>query len=158
VAEHLHGLNGVGTRTLFATHYHELTELERQLERVKNYNIAVKEWNDTIIFLRKLVAGGTNRSYGIQVARLAGIPETVIKRSKAILSQIEAGSHPRAVDNASKDRGNRKKENHRQLELFSPPERKILESLQMMDLQRMTPIEALNALNELQTKAQSVEY
>ncbi len=158
VAEHLHDLNGVGTRTLFATHYHELTELERQLERVKNYNIAVKEWNDTIIFLRKLVEGGTNRSYGIQVARLAGIPDSVIKRARTILAQIEDGSHPKAAEeNAAK--GKRKgKGGHVQLGLFSPVERKVVETLQMIDLSRMTPIEALNILNELQRKAQAVVY
>ena len=76
VAEFLHDVNGTGVKTLFATHYHELTELSNDRERVKNFNITVKEWNDEIIFLRKLVAGGTNRSYGIQVARLAGIPAT----------------------------------------------------------------------------------
>ena len=158
VAEHLHDLNGVGTRTLFATHYHELTELEKQLDRVKNYNIAVKEWNDTIIFLRKLVEGGTNRSYGIQVARLAGIPEPVIKRSKAILAQIEDGSHPKAAKRKDPKSGTPKKDGHVQLGLFSPMERKLVEALQMLDLSRMTPIEALNRLNELQQDAQTVVY
>jgi DNA mismatch repair protein MutS len=156
VAEHLHDLNGAGTRTLFATHYHELTELENQLNRVKNYNIAVKEWNDEIIFLRKLVEGGTNRSYGIQVARLAGIPESVIRRSKKILAQIEAGMHPQAAESKAAEAGHKKSKGHIQLGLFSPLERKVLESLQMLDLSRMTPIEALNTLNELQIKAQSV--
>ncbi len=156
VAEHLHDLNGTGTRTLFATHYHELTELENQLDRVRNYNIAVKEWNDEIIFLRKLVEGGTNRSYGIQVARLAGIPESVIRRSKKILAQIEAGMHPRAAEHKAAETGGKKRKGHVQLGLFSPMERKLLESLQMLDLSRMTPIDALNVLNELQIKAQSV--
>jgi DNA mismatch repair protein MutS len=158
VAEHLHDLNGSGTRTLFATHYHELTELERQLARVKNYNIAVKEWNDTIIFLRKLVEGGTNRSYGIQVARLAGIPESVIRRSKTILAQIEAGSHPKATQKKQPEGADRKKTGHVQLGLFSPMERKLVETLQMLDLSRMTPIEAINMLNELQSRAKSVIY
>ena len=158
VAEHLHDLNGIGTRTLFATHYHELTELEQQLDRVKNYNIAVKEWNDTIIFLRKLVEGGTNRSYGIQVARLAGIPESVIKRSKTILAQIEDGSHPKAVTKKGEPDRSQKKSGHVQLGLFSPVERKLVETLQMLDLSRMTPIEAINILNELQSKAQAVVY
>lgn len=82
VAEYLHDAKGRGVKTLFATHYHELTALSRVKPRVKNFNIAVKEWNDEIIFLRKLVEGGTNRSYGIQVARLAGIPDKVIRRAK----------------------------------------------------------------------------
>ncbi len=156
VAEHLHDLHGTGTRTLFATHYHELTELENQLDRVKNYNIAVKEWNDEIIFLRKLVEGGTNRSYGIQVARLAGIPEPVIRRSKKILAQIETGIHPRAAEDKQTGAGQKKRNGHVQMELFSPMERKLLESIQILDLSRMTPIDALNVLNELQIKVQSV--
>ena len=83
VAEHLHDLGGgKGVKTLFATHYHELTDLVRFLPRVKNFNIAVKEWNDEIIFLRKLVEGGTNRSYGIQVARLAGVPQYGCEKSQ----------------------------------------------------------------------------
>jgi DNA mismatch repair protein MutS len=158
VAEHLHDLNGTGTRTLFATHYHELTELENQFDRVKNYNIAVKEWNDEIIFLRKLVKGGTNRSYGIQVARLAGIPEPVIRRSKKILAQIEAGMHPTASKKNEAHEGKGKNEGHVQLGLFSPLERKLVEALQMLDVSRMTPIEAINTLNELQIKSQSVVY
>ena len=158
VAEFLHDLNGTGTRTLFATHYHELTELEEQFERVKNYNIAVKEWNDEIIFLRKLVKGGTNRSYGIQVARLAGIPETVIRRAKKILARIEAGEHPRADDRPAAEKRTKPAKGHVQLGLFSPMERKLVESLQLMDVSRMTPIDALNALNELQIKAQSIVY
>ncbi|BBO67161.1 DNA mismatch repair protein MutS [Desulfosarcina alkanivorans] len=158
VAEYLHGLNGTGTRTLFATHYHELTDLENQLDRVKNYNIAVKEWNDEIIFLRKLVKGGTNRSYGIQVARLAGIPEPVIRRSKKILARIEAGKHLAAGEKDEAGAGSGKKDGHVQLGLFSPAERKLVEAIQMLDVSRMTPLEALNTLNELQIKSQSVVY
>jgi DNA mismatch repair protein MutS len=158
VAEHLHELNKTGTRTLFATHYHELTELEKQLERVKNYNIAVKEWNDEIIFLRKLVKGGTNRSYGIQVARLAGIPESVIRRSKTILAEIESGHQPKVFEKEGKKKGKQERTGHVQLALFSPMEKKLVEALQMMDLSRMTPIDALNTLNDLQIKAKTVVY
>ena len=158
VAEHLHDLNGCGTRTLFATHYHELTELAAQRERVKNYNIAVKEWNDEIIFLRKLVEGGTNRSYGIQVARLAGIPESVIRRAKKILARIEDGARPSAIDASENAVGRRKPNGHVQLALFSPAERKLVETLQMIDVSRMTPIDALNILNELQITAQTIVY
>jgi DNA mismatch repair protein MutS len=159
VAEHLHALNGSGTRTLFATHYHELTDLENQLERVKNYNIAVKEWNDEIIFLRKLVEGGTNRSYGIQVARLAGIPEPVIRRSKQILAQIEAGMHPKPeIGPPGAAAAGGPADGHVQLGLFSPMERKLVETLQMIDVSRITPVDALNILNDLQIKARSVVY
>ncbi len=87
IVEHLH--NQVGARTLFATHYHELTELAGKLPRVKNYNVAVREWNDQVIFLRKIVEGGTDKSYGIQVARLAGVPRSVIDRAKVILRNLE---------------------------------------------------------------------
>lgn len=108
VAEFLHDLRGAGVKTLFATHYHELTELAAIKSRVKNFNIAVKEWNDEIIFLHKLVEGGTNRSYGIQVARLAGVPDKVIQRAKKVLSSIEKTGHAlgaRAGKNADKKNG-----------------------------------------------------
>jgi DNA mismatch repair protein MutS len=102
IVEHLH--NQVGAKTLFATHYHELTELAGRLPRVRNYNVAVREWNDQIIFLRKIVQGGTDKSYGIQVARLAGVPKPVIDRAKEILSNLEEAEltpegKPRAVRN-----------------------------------------------------------
>ena len=87
IVEHLH--NQAGAKTLFATHYHELTELSKRLPRVKNFNVAVREWNDQIIFLRKIVAGGTDKSYGIQVARLAGVPKPVLDRARDILSNLE---------------------------------------------------------------------
>ncbi len=87
IVEHLH--NAVGAKTLFATHYHELTELAARLPRVKNFNVAVREWNDQIVFLRKIVEGATDKSYGIQVARLAGVPKTVIERAKEILANLE---------------------------------------------------------------------
>jgi DNA mismatch repair protein MutS len=87
VAEHLH--NNVGAKTLFATHYHELTELSATLPRVKNYNVAVREWHDQVIFLHKILPGGTDKSYGIQVARLAGLPKDVITRAKEVLANLE---------------------------------------------------------------------
>ena len=87
IVEHLH--NQVGAKTLFATHYHELTELAARLPRLKNFNVAVREWHDSIVFLRKIVAGGTDKSYGIQVARLAGVPKEVLERAKQILGNLE---------------------------------------------------------------------
>jgi DNA mismatch repair protein MutS len=87
IVEHLH--NQVGAKTLFATHYHELTELAPRLPRIKNFNVAVREWHDQIVFLRKIVEGGTDKSYGIQVARLAGVPKPVLERAKQILSNLE---------------------------------------------------------------------
>jgi DNA mismatch repair protein MutS len=87
IVEHLH--NQVGAKTLFATHYHELTELAGRLPRLGNFNVAVREWHDQIVFLRKIVAGGTDKSYGIQVARLAGVPKAVLERAKEILRNLE---------------------------------------------------------------------
>jgi DNA mismatch repair protein MutS len=87
IVEHLH--NQVGAKTLFATHYHELTELAARLPRLKNFNVAVREWNDQIVFLRKIIEGGTDKSYGIQVARLAGVPKPVLERAKEILRNLE---------------------------------------------------------------------
>jgi DNA mismatch repair protein MutS len=150
VAEYLHDLNNKGVKTLFATHYHELTELARTKPRVKNFNIAVKEWNDEIIFLRKLVGGGTNRSYGIQVARLAGIPARVIERSKKILYSIEKGEYATGSSSFVVNADETQKQGPVQLDLFSKPESAVINRLSTIDISRMTPLEALNFLNELQ--------
>jgi len=144
--------------TLFATHYHELTELADSKERIQNYNIAVKEWNDNIIFLRKLVEGGTNRSYGIQVARLAGIPIRVVKRAKKILFEIEnreesAKSLPVLTQSDQKDNAQELVDGHVQLGLFGSPENEIVDHLLKLDITNLTPLEALNYLNELKSKA-----
>ena len=152
VAEYLHDLNNRGVKTLFATHYHELTELAQTKPRVKNFNIVVKEWNDEIIFLRKLVAGGTNRSYGIQVARLAGIPATVIARAKKILYNIEQGEYD-AIGSPSLIRGEKTPSRGPvQLDLFRNSNHPVIEVLKEADISKMTPLEALNLLNELQEK------
>jgi DNA mismatch repair protein MutS len=156
VAEYLHDLNDMGVKTLFATHYHELTELARSKPRVKNYNIAVKEWNDEIIFLRKLVAGATNRSYGIQVARLAGIPGPVVKRAKKILYTIENDEHGLTRPEFIAEDGDPVKKGQVQLNLFSRPDQFVIEKLQQLDISKMTPLDALNCLNELKEKAKTV--
>jgi DNA mismatch repair protein MutS len=149
VAEYLHDLSGSGVKTLFATHYHELTDLARTHQRAKNLNIAVKEWNDEIIFLRKLVEGGTNRSYGIQVARLAGIPRTVVKRAKKILAGIESGAHPVGPFTKSAVKAVRPEKEAVQLSLFNSPENAVLTMLNRIDVTRMTPLEAMNCLDRL---------
>jgi DNA mismatch repair protein MutS len=156
VAEYLHDLKGNGVKTLFATHYHELTELALTKSRVKNYNIAVKEWNDEIIFLRKLVEGGTNRSYGIQVARLAGIPDRVIKRAKKILFNIENGEYSMKTPAFLSENTDALQEGQLQLNLFSKPDRFVIEKLQKLDISKMTPLDALNCLNELKEKAKTI--
>ena len=155
VAEYLHDLNGNGVKTLFATHYHELTELSKEKERVKNFNITVKEWNDEIIFLRKLVEGGTNRSYGIQVARLAGIPETVIQRATRILADIE-NNNPTLPGTRDKRRPTGDRQPLQvQLELFKGYDDRIIKEIQTLDIARMTPLDALNFLHSLQDKVKS---
>jgi DNA mismatch repair protein MutS len=150
VAEYLHDLNGKGVKTLFATHYHELTELADRKPRVKNFNIAVREWNEEIIFLRKLVPGGTNRSYGIQVARLAGIPAGVIDKARKILYGIENGEHGFAGP-ASAPQG--QAPSPVQLDLFRGAESQILQRLRALDLTQMTPLDAMNLLSLLQEMA-----
>jgi len=150
VAEALHDRQARGVRTLFATHYHELTELVSTKERVKNFNIAVKEWNDQIIFLRKLVPGGTSRSYGIQVARIAGLPEQVIDRAKEILENLEGedldeAGRPRLA-HSEKLKG---KQASLQLNLFGVQDQRLKKRLKSLDISSMTPLEALIELNKL---------
>lgn len=157
VAEHLH--DQIGARTMFATHYHELTELAETRKGVVNMNIAVKEYNDRIIFLRKLVKGATNRSYGIQVGRLAGIPSPVIERSKEILKSLESGDlSATGVPNLSKR--NKKMKDNNQLSLFNmvtpstsaPQNHPILDEIDKLIPDSLSPIEALNILFELKKK------
>jgi DNA mismatch repair protein MutS len=155
VAEYLHDLNDRGVKTLFATHYHELTELSQTKPRVKNFNIVVKEWNDEIIFLRKLVEGGTNRSYGIQVARLAGIPPAVILRAKKILYNIEQGNYDSTGSAFLFRKEADVKRGPVQLDLFRQTENPVIDMLSTADISRMTPLEALNFLDELQEKLKS---
>jgi len=123
IVEHLH--NHLGAKTLFATHYHELTELAARLPRLRNFNVAVREWNDQVVFLRKIVEGGTDKSYGIQVARLAGVPKPVIERAKIILRNLEESelTPDGNVRHPSRHRGDREKlkrlEAPPQLDLFA---------------------------------------
>jgi DNA mismatch repair protein MutS len=151
VVEYLHDLKAKGAKTLFATHYHELTELARLKHRVKNYNIAVKEWNDQIIFLRKLVPGGTNRSYGIHVAQLAGIPGKVIRRARKVLARVEKHA-PGGGDVAEAYESDAERSKPVQLDLFQPVERQVVDRLRTIDLNTMTPLEALTFLHHLKEK------
>jgi DNA mismatch repair protein MutS len=151
VAEYLHDNPQVAAKTLFATHYHELTDLALTRHRIKNFNIAVKEWNDQIIFLRKIVVGGASRSYGIQVGRLAGLPDTVIRRAKEILNNLEAGEFVRSGEpRLGESRNQPKKQPTSQLSLFQcDPDEGIRTRLAGADLSCMTPLDALNLLDEL---------
>ncbi len=158
VAEYLHDHSSFRPKTLFATHYHELTELILTKERVKNYNMAVKEWSGEIIFLRKIVEGGTNRSYGIQVARLAGLPQKVIDRAKEILSNLEKGEldamgMPKI---ATTKMAISKPKTSSQLSLFIQPDPIRLE-LKELKIDRLTPLEAINILDGLKKKVEKDE-
>ena len=150
VAEYLHDFKNKGVKTLFATHYHELTRLEQIHPRVKNFNIAVKEFNENIIFLRTLVKGGTNKSYGIQVARLAGVPMAVIDKAKSILKAVENGLLPGEADDTPEAQTD---PSPRQLDLFEEKrQEQVLEMISDIDITRITPIEALNLLNTIKEK------
>jgi DNA mismatch repair protein MutS len=145
VTEYLHEL---GAKTLFATHYHHLNDLEEQLPRVKNYRAAVKEEGDHVTFLHRIVQGGTDKSYGIQVARLAGLPPEVIERAKQVLQTLES-------DSARSDDFSRPSITPPvQLKLFDAEPHPIVEELKSLDLDEMTPIQALNKLNELKKRVE----
>ncbi|MBM4466751.1 MAG: DNA mismatch repair protein MutS [Chloroflexi bacterium] len=147
VVEHIHNHPRLRAKTLYATHYHELTELASLLPRVRNYNVAVAEEGDDVIFLHKIVPGGADRSYGIHVAQLAGLPRTIIHRAEEILNELErdaqrAPIRPRRIAEI------------RQLALF-PEASPIIEELKKLDIESMTPLEALNKLYELQQGVKS---
>ncbi|MFP4085833.1 MAG: DNA mismatch repair protein MutS [Desulfobacteraceae bacterium] len=156
VAEALHDKDGKGVRTLFATHYHELTELVASKQRVKNFNIAVREWNDNIVFLRKLVPGGTSRSYGIQVARIAGLPEAVIQRAMEILNNLEGEPADESGMVRMAHVAPRKKEDHMvQLNLFGTQDRELRERISRLHINSMTPLDALVELGKLKAHIDS---
>src|SRR5437764_4374156 len=131
--------------TLFATHYHEVTDLAKTRPRVANYNVAVKEWNEQIIFLRKVVPGAADKSYGIQVAKLAGIPRSIIDRAREILNSLERKE--RAMVEETKPSAPK-----RQLSLFDSREQDVLDAVRAMQVEALTPIQALNALARLQQR------
>jgi len=145
VAEYLHDAPGLGSRTLFATHYHELIELAEAKPRMRNAHFEVREWGSEVVFLRRLVPGGASRSYGIQVARLAGLPEPVIARAREVLADLEQSRHGSERDAP-------------QLALFAPaaevpePARGVLEALRALDPDRTAPLDALLALRSLRER------
>ena len=141
-----HCAQKVGAKTLFATHYHELTVLEGQLPGVKNYNIAAKKKKDEIIFLRKIVPGGADQSYGIEVAKLAGVPETVIRRARAILEELEGGESPALPASRRREEP---EEEQGQVSLLDLGAVECAQKLRGLDLNTLTPIEAMNLLYEL---------
>ncbi|MGA2621791.1 MAG: DNA mismatch repair protein MutS [Thermoguttaceae bacterium] len=153
VVEFLH--EHLGCRTLFATHYHELTDLEKSLPGVSNLNVAVREWQDEVVFLHKIVAGAADKSYGIHVARLAGVPAQVIERSKEILSQLEE-EHLDAEGRAKIARPRpAEKKTHVQMTLFAPAEPPLVNELRRLDLDGVTPRAALELLHRWQQDVRS---
>ena len=145
VAEYIADKEKCGAKTLFATHYHELTELENKLEGVKNYSIAVKEKGDDIIFLRKIISGGTDESYGVHVAKLAGVPNKVLTRANEILKGLERKS----ILGAKKQEKESKQVQSGQLDLYNYKLAEIAHELDKVNLNELTPIDALNTLVKL---------
>ena len=161
VVEHISNPRLLGAKTLFATHYHELTELEGKLSSVNNYCIAVKEKGDDIVFLRKIVKGGADKSYGIQVAKLAGVPDNVIQRAKEIIHQLVDADITQRVHEIEVVQGSAVKKkpvtydevDMEQMSLFDTvKDDDILKELKELDISNLTPLDALNTLNRLQSK------
>ena len=175
VTEYLHNTPGRTAKTLFATHYHELIELASSLDRIANYNVAIREQDDQIVFLRKVMPGGSDRSYGIQVARMAGLPRSVIERARVILANLEdedlapgglgdeggpdGAGGPGGASGGPLEPGTPRHGRPRpdggdyQLSLFVPADHPVVEDIKELDLDLMTPVEAMNALYRLQQKA-----
>jgi DNA mismatch repair protein MutS len=149
VVEYLHQHPTAHPRTLFATHYHELTVLATSLERVHNFNAAVREWGEKVIFLRKILPGRADRSYGIQVARLAGLPRSVIERSRQLLAQFESADN-RQTPPASQTPTAAAQ---RQLSLFDNAADQLLQELRNLSIDDLSPREALDTLAALQQRA-----
>jgi len=149
-AEYISGQKKLGAKTLFATHYHELTALEGMLPGIKNYSIACKKHGDTVTFLRRIVRGGADDSYGIEVAALAGLPAKLIARAKEILAEIESRE-----GRPQQSTPQRAIEEDGQLAISDIRGEEIVKRLEQLDVTTLTPIEALNILYELQNKAKS---
>ena len=161
VVEHISNSKLLGAKTLFATHYHELTELEGKIDNVNNYCIAVKEKGDDIVFLRKIVKGGADKSYGIQVAKLAGVPDSVINRAKEIVEELVNADITARVKEIAVQGENQKKKPQKKLDevdlaqfsLFDTvKDDDVLKELKELDISHMTPIDAMNKLYQLQNK------
>ncbi len=151
VLEHIVDKKKIGAKTLFSTHYHELTELEKQLQGVKNYNISVKKRGDTITFLRRIVRGCADGSYGLEVAKLAGIPGSVVSRARLILTELERNTpDSRVIMNSVKVED---AEEDLQISLQSTVDDELIDSIKNIDINTLTPLEALTTLHELVRKA-----
>jgi DNA mismatch repair protein MutS len=147
IIEYIHDTPARGGITLFATHYHEVTDLAKTKPRVANYSVAVKEWNEQIIFLRKVVEGAADKSYGIQVAKLAGIPRSITDRAREILTTLERKERD-VVAETQKRTG----APVAQLSLFGGAQLEVLDELRGLAIETLSPIEALNVLDRMQRK------
>ena len=148
VIEHVHNDPRLGCKTLFATHYHELTRLAASLPGVRNYSVAVTEEDNNVVFLHKIVPGGADKSYGVHVAQLAGLPQGVVNRAWEVLAELEEQSVAHALK-----RGRPKGEPAQQMALFNG-DQKLQGMLQELDIPNLTPLQAINKLYELQKEAQ----
>jgi len=151
VVEYIHNHPDLRARTLFATHYHELTELATLLPRVRNYNVAVAEEGDQVVFLHRIVPGGADRSYGIHVAQLAGLPRAVINRAQEILAELEREGARSLVPSGYAG------PTAQQLSLFSAEPHPVIEALRQLDANSLTPLEAISKLYELKSQVQREE-
>jgi DNA mismatch repair protein MutS len=150
MVEYIHEHSTCKAKTLFATHYHELNEMENSFGRVRNYNISIKELDDKVIFLRKLIRGGSEHSFGIHVARMAGMPKSVVKRAEEILAELEKTSDGQGLSKPVGEIASGRE--GMQLSFFQledPVLRQIRDEIMKMDINNLTPIEALNKLNEI---------
>ena len=156
IVEHITDKKKIGARTLFATHYHELTVLEDKIKEVKNYCITAKKREDDIVFLRKIVRGGADESYGIEVAKLAGISDSVVKKAKKILGQLEMGGQKQKNKEVLTENPVEMAEMPMQFNMFDGPKNEIIDELKNISLEVLTPIEAMNKLFELKNKAEKL--
>ena len=156
VVEYIADKQRIGAKTLFATHYHELSELEGHLEGVKNYCISVKEHGEDVIFLRKILRGGADKSFGVHVARLAGIPHPVIVRAHEIQARLEVSDinqNKIGQNILGEDQGKRK---NQQVNMFDYQKTEIINELQQIDVMALTPMDAMNKLFLLREKARKI--
>jgi DNA mismatch repair protein MutS len=144
ITEHI--ANKLKCRTLFATHYHELTELAELFTNVKNCNVAVREWADEVVFLHKILPGGTDKSYGIHVAKLAGVPKPIVERSKEILEELQNAF---AKEATGRGLAKHKTKKPPQDILFVQKHKSVLDKLSTTDVNNLTPIDAINLLNQI---------
>lgn len=150
IVEYIHEHPKAKAKTLFATHYHELNEMERSFKRIKNFNVSVKEIDNKVIFLRKLVPGGSEHSFGIHVAKMAGMPQSIVKRANSILKQLESDNRKQGISKPIKDiKENREGYQLSFFQLDDPVLSQVRDEIKSLDVNNLTPMEALNKLNEV---------